>query len=151
MSTTTEILPSAHFIGGEWSQASSGAVTGSIDPATEEVHAELAAGDATDVDRAVAAARESFDQGTWRSMPPAKRAKVLWKLAELIDRNREAIALAETMDTGKTAFDSGRIEVPLLLAEGIADEIDAPIALVEVHPTHERLEMSLVWLGDARP
>ena len=45
----------------------------------------------------------------------------------------------------------GRIEVPLLLAEGIADEIDAPIALVEVHPTHERLEMSLVWLGDARP
>jgi aldehyde dehydrogenase (NAD+) len=114
VSTTTEILPSAHFIGGEWSQASSGAVTGSIDPATEEVHAELAAGDATDVDRAVAAARESFDQGTWRSMPPAKRAKVLWKLAELIDRNREAIALAETMDTGKTAFDSGRIEVPLV-------------------------------------
>ncbi len=114
MSTTTEVLPSAHFIGGEWSQASTGAVAGSIDPATEEVHAELAAGDATDVDRAVAAARESFDQGTWRSMPPAKRAKVLWKLAELIDRNREAIALAETMDTGKTAFDSGRIEVPLV-------------------------------------
>jgi aldehyde dehydrogenase (NAD+) len=114
VSTTTEVLPSAHFIGGEWSQASTGAVAGSIDPATEEVHAELAAGDATDVDRAVAAARESFDQGTWRSMPPAKRAKVLWKLAELIDRNREAIALAETMDTGKTAFDSGRIEVPLV-------------------------------------
>ena len=46
---------------------------------------------------------------------------------------------------------NGRLEVPLLLAEEIADEIIAPAALVEVHPTHERLEVSLVWLNDHRP
>ena len=47
--------------------------------------------------------------------------------------------------------ENGRIEVPLLLAEGIADEIDAPAAMVEVHPTHVRLEVSLIWLNEHRP
>ena len=46
---------------------------------------------------------------------------------------------------------NSRLEVPLMLAEEIADEITAPAALVEVHPTHERLEVSLVWLNDHRP
>ena len=47
--------------------------------------------------------------------------------------------------------DAGRLEVPLMLAEGIADEIEAPVAMIEVHPTHERLEVGVVWLNDARP
>ena len=47
--------------------------------------------------------------------------------------------------------DNGRIEVPLLLAEGIADEIAAPAAMIEVHPTYERLEVSLIWLNEHRP
>ena len=46
---------------------------------------------------------------------------------------------------------NGRIEVPLLLAEGVADEIAAPAAMVEVHPTFERLEVSLIWLNEHRP
>ncbi len=46
---------------------------------------------------------------------------------------------------------SKRIELPLLLAEGIADEIEAPAAMVEVHPTHERLEVSIIWLNQHRP
>jgi hypothetical protein len=46
---------------------------------------------------------------------------------------------------------NGRIEVPLLLAEGIADEIEAPAAMIEVHPTYERLEVSLIWLNEQRP
>ena len=47
--------------------------------------------------------------------------------------------------------EAGRLEVPLMLAEGIADEIDAPVAMIEVHPTHERLEVGVVWLNDVRP
>ncbi len=47
--------------------------------------------------------------------------------------------------------DAGRLEIPLMLAEGIADEIEAPVAIIEVHPTHERLEVGVVWLNDARP
>ena len=46
---------------------------------------------------------------------------------------------------------AGRLEVPLMLAEGIANEIEAPVAMIEVHPTHERLEVGVVWLNDARP
>ena len=45
----------------------------------------------------------------------------------------------------------GRLEIPLNLAEQIADVVDAPVAMVEVHPTHERLEVSVVWLNDLRP
>ncbi|HIH84533.1 MAG TPA: radical SAM protein [Candidatus Thalassarchaeaceae archaeon] len=44
-----------------------------------------------------------------------------------------------------------RIEIPLVIAEEFAEEIDAPVALVEVHPTHERLEMTLIWLNEHRP
>ena len=47
--------------------------------------------------------------------------------------------------------EAGRLEVPLMLAEGIADDVDAPVAMIEVHPTHERLEVGVVWLNDARP
>ena len=46
---------------------------------------------------------------------------------------------------------NNRIEIPLLLAEGIADEIEAPAAMVEIHPTHERLEVGVIWLNEHRP
>ncbi len=46
---------------------------------------------------------------------------------------------------------TNRLEIPLLLAEEIAEFIDAPVAMVEIHPTHERLEVGLVWLNDVRP
>ena len=45
----------------------------------------------------------------------------------------------------------GRLEIPLMLAEGIADEVDAPVAMIEVHPTHVRLEVGVIWLNDVRP
>ena len=45
----------------------------------------------------------------------------------------------------------GRLDVPLMLAEQIADVVDAPVAMVEIHPTHERLEVGVVWLNDVRP
>ena len=48
-------------------------------------------------------------------------------------------------------IENNRIEVPLLLAEEIAGEVNSPVALVEVHPTHERMEMTLVWLNENRP
>ena len=47
--------------------------------------------------------------------------------------------------------DESRIEIPLVTAEEFAEDIEAPVAFVEVHPTHERLEMTLIWLNDLRP
>jgi len=44
-----------------------------------------------------------------------------------------------------------RLEIPLMLAEEIAEHVDAPVAMIEIHPTHERLEVGVVWLNDMRP
>ena len=114
MTDRPETPPARHFLGGDWAEPASGRTSGSIDPATEQVHAEVAAGDAQDVDRAARAASEAFHGAAWRGMPPAKRGRVLWRMAELIDEHRANLALCETYDTGKTAFDSGRIEIPLV-------------------------------------
>jgi aldehyde dehydrogenase (NAD+) len=109
-----ELPPASHFIGGEWVSPHSGRTTGSLFPATEEAHAQVAAGDEADVDRAVQAAAAAFADPAWRKMPPAKRARVLWRLAELVDQHRQNIALCETYDTGKTIFDSAKIEIPMV-------------------------------------
>ncbi len=109
-----ELPPAQHFIGGEWSSPASGKTTDSLFPATEEAHAQIAAGNAADVDRAVTAAAEAFTRADWRKMPAAKRARILWKLAELVDQHRMNLALCETYDTGKTIFDSSKIEIPMV-------------------------------------
>ncbi len=103
-----------HFVGGEWRAPVSGQTVPSIDPATEEPHAWIAAGSEADVDCAVEAARGAFTSSKWRRMAPAKRSRILHRLADLVDLNRERIALCESYDAGKTAFDAGKIEIPLV-------------------------------------
>ena len=61
----------------------------------------VAACEQADVDAAVKAARAAFDKGTWANMPPAKRKRIMLKLAELMMKNREELALLETLDMGK--------------------------------------------------
>ncbi len=109
-----EYPPACHFIGGEWVEPASGQRSASLHPATEAPHTEIAAGDAADVDTAVGAATQAFADPKWRQMAPAKRAKVLWRMAELIDQNRDNLARCESWDTGKTWFDSSKIEIPLV-------------------------------------
>ncbi|HBF23049.1 MAG TPA: betaine-aldehyde dehydrogenase [Planctomycetes bacterium] len=109
-----EFPPPKHFINGEWTNPDSGAVTDSIDPSNETAHTQIAAGNEKDVDIAVQAAAAAFQSDSWRRMAPAKRAQVLWKMAELIDTNRANLAVCESLDTGKTAFDAGKIEIPLV-------------------------------------
>src|SRR5947207_9828270 len=77
--------PKKLFIAGRWVEAASGKTFETLDPATGEVLARVAEAGAEDVDRAVAAARKSFDRGTWRELPPAERAKVLWKVGDMLD------------------------------------------------------------------
>lgn len=87
------------IINGEERLASSGATFESIDPATGEVVAIVAAGDADDIDAAVAAARVALP--TWRATSAADRGRVLYRIAELITANRERLAELESRDTGK--------------------------------------------------
>jgi acyl-CoA reductase-like NAD-dependent aldehyde dehydrogenase len=100
------------FVGGQWRPPASGETYATINPATEEVSAQVAKGDERDVDLAVQAARRAFDQGPWPRMAAAERARILWKLADLITANLEEMARLESVNTGKTLFDSGKVELP---------------------------------------
>ena len=78
------------FINNEWVASESGKKFPVVNPATEEIIAQVEEGDAADIDKAVKAARKAFEIGSeWRSMEPAARGTLLHKLAELIRRDQE--------------------------------------------------------------
>lgn len=100
------------WIANEWQDAASGRTFATRNPATEEVIAEVAEADDADVDRAVRAARETFDSDAWRTMPPQRRGELLWSLADLIEANADELARLETLDNGKTYFESRKVDLP---------------------------------------
>lgn len=93
------------LIGGEWVPAHSGRTIRSIDPATEEVWAEVAEADATDIDRAVDAARAAL-RGPWGRLTASARGALLYKLAELLRRDAQRLAEIESRDNGKPVRDT---------------------------------------------
>ena len=92
--------PRELFIGGRWQAAQTGETFEVVDPANEQVFARAAAGGEADIDVAVKAARKAFESPPWASMTPAQRARLLLKLADLIEANADEIALLETLDNG---------------------------------------------------
>ena len=88
------------WIAGEAVPAADGRAFDSFNPATGERLARVAAGGSEDVARAVKAARAAFE-GPWSALPGGERAKLLWKLAELIEKNAVSLALLESLDNGK--------------------------------------------------
>ena len=108
--------PRKMFIGGAWVEAASGKTFDTYNPATGEVLARVCEGDRADVDRAVKAARKAFEEGPWPDMLPAERARLLWKLADLIDEHHEELAQLETLDNGKPLLFSRIVDVPTAAA-----------------------------------
>jgi acyl-CoA reductase-like NAD-dependent aldehyde dehydrogenase len=100
------------WIDGEYVDAVSGETFPVVNPATGLELARVAAGDAADVDRAVAGARAAFESGEWSRAAPKQRKRVLVRLAELIDAKADELALLETLDMGKPIRDARRIDVP---------------------------------------
>jgi len=100
------------LIDGKWVEAASGKTFETPNPATGEVLARVAEGDAEDVDRAVRAARRAFDGGAWRRMRPAERERLLLRIADLIEQHAEELAELETLDNGKTLAESRSVDVP---------------------------------------
>ncbi len=88
-------------IGGKPAEADSGQTFEVFDPSTGKVVTEVPRGDIADVDKAVAAAREAFDDKRWSGLRPGKRTEVLYKLGELIKRNANELAQLESIDSGK--------------------------------------------------
>jgi len=88
------------WIDGQWRDPRSGESGDVLDPATGSVIAKCPLGDASDIDAAVRAARRSFDSRVWRGMLPADRARVLWRLADLIEANAAEFANLEVLNNG---------------------------------------------------
>jgi phenylacetaldehyde dehydrogenase len=101
------------LIDGRWTDAASGKTFSSYDPATGEVLAQVAEGDREDVERAVRAARKAFESGPWPATTPSERGRLLWKLADLLERHTEEFAQLETLDNGKPLSVSRVADVPL--------------------------------------
>jgi aldehyde dehydrogenase (NAD+) len=100
------------LINGKWRDASDGATMPTVDPTTEEITTTVAKATVADVGEAVAAAAQAFEHGPWGKMHHEERAKVLLKIADLIDQRGEEIAYRETVDMGMPYHDFMRILVP---------------------------------------
>ncbi|MCI0361953.1 MAG: aldehyde dehydrogenase family protein [Planctomycetaceae bacterium] len=116
------------FIGGQWVPAQSGKTFDTLDPASEEVIASVAEGDAADVDLAAKAARQQFETGEWSKMDARDRGRLIYKLADLIEEEADELAALESLDNGKPIRDSKAADLPLTIDclryyAGYADKI----------------------------
>ena len=127
-----------HIINGEIVPSRSGKTFLSENPATEEIIAEVAFGEAEDVDAAVCSADEAFQ--IWKNVTPLERGKLLYKVADKLLEKREELALAETLDSGKTYQSNLNIDVPFCsdfwrYYAGAADKLRTPVVANE-YGTH---------------
>jgi gamma-glutamyl-gamma-aminobutyraldehyde dehydrogenase/4-guanidinobutyraldehyde dehydrogenase/NAD-dependent aldehyde dehydrogenase len=104
--------PTDLFIDGAFVPAASGARRADITPRDGSVVAQVASGDAADVDRAVRAARAAFEDGRWRDLPAAERKRVMVRWADLVRGDLEHLALLEALDSGHPIRDALRVDVP---------------------------------------
>jgi betaine-aldehyde dehydrogenase len=89
------------YVNGEWVASNSGKTFSVYDPSTEEVIAEVPDSNAKDVDRAVAAAKDAFENGPWANSTAQERGRVLFKLADAVRQNTAALAELEARNSGK--------------------------------------------------
>jgi acyl-CoA reductase-like NAD-dependent aldehyde dehydrogenase len=116
MATAARVQPKPGklFINGKWVDAASGKTFPTVNPATGETITVIAEGDERDADTAVQAARRAFDSGPWPEMSAADRAKLLWRIGDLIDQYNEELGELETLDNGKPIFESRQVDMPMV-------------------------------------
>ncbi|NWG53213.1 MAG: aldehyde dehydrogenase family protein [Hydrogenophilaceae bacterium] len=100
------------LIDGAWADSQSGETLDVVNPADGVVIARIPAANKHDVDKAVLAARRAFESGPWATMPPGERAKLLWRVADLLEARKEEFAELETLDNGKPVMMSKMVDVP---------------------------------------
>jgi phenylacetaldehyde dehydrogenase len=93
--------PRQLFIGGQWANAASGRTFETPNPATGETLAQVAEGEAEDIDRAVKAARRAFEDGPWSKMTTSERGRLIWRIGDLILEHLDELAQLESLDNGK--------------------------------------------------
>ncbi len=112
---TRKTFQTKMLIDGQWRDSASGKTFETVNPATEEVIARVAEGDAADIELAVKAARKAFDSGPWRKADARDRGRLLYKLADLIESNIDELADLETLDNGKPISESRNGDLPLVV------------------------------------
>src|SRR5918912_2665455 len=118
------------FVGGRFGGAHSKKRLATVNPATEEVLAEVVEADEVDVDRAVEAAATAFR--SWSRLAPSRRARYVFRLSRLIQERARELAVVETMDGGKPIKESRDVDVPLAAAHffyyaGWADKLERAV------------------------
>jgi len=93
--------PRKLFINGQWTDAASGKTFATPNPATGETLANVAEGDAEDINRAVRAARAAFEDGPWSRLTASDRGRLIWKIGDLILEHADELAQLESLDNGK--------------------------------------------------
>ena len=124
----TFTLPTGLFINNEFVKSSDGEKITSINPTDETEICSVYAASPDDVDKAVKAARTAFNDPSWRDLEATERGKLMYKLADLIEKNLETLATIETWDNGKPYNDSTGIDLPEVVGTiryyaGYADKI----------------------------
>ena len=111
----TKIAAGRLLIDGAWVDGEKNFDT--INPATGEVLTQVTEASSGDVDRAVVAARRAFDDrsGPWRRMSASERGRLIWRLADLLEKNIEEFAELETLDNGKPIFESRYVDLPMVI------------------------------------
>ena len=105
-------FPTHAVIDGKLVAAKSGKTFDNVGPRDGKVVSKVAAGDVEDIDAAVKAARAAFEDGRWRGKHPREKKKIMFKLAELMERDLEELAFLETLDMGKPIRDTLSVDIP---------------------------------------
>ena len=113
--THAQLEPGKLLIDGQWVDSSK--TFNTINPATGEVLAQIAEAAPADVDHAVEAARRAFEDrnGPWRKLSASERGRLIWKLADLLEKNIDEFAELETLDNGKPIFESRYVDMPMVV------------------------------------
>ena len=144
------------FIDGEYVDALGGGRFETVNPATGEVLAEMAEGNAADIDRAVAAAKRAFRDGRWSRLAPRARMEVLYRFADLIEAEAGMLALLDTLDMGKPIADMVSVDLPEVvktirfMAECI-DKIDGKVTATDASVLHCVLRQPFGVVGCISP
>jgi len=102
------------FINGKWRESQDGKARPTINPCTEAEITQIAQATEADTDDAIQAARVAFDGGPWPRLQPSERARILFKIAELVERNADELAYREVADMGMLWRDARDFCVPFV-------------------------------------
>jgi len=126
------------LINGKWVDAASGKSFPTYNPATGEILAQVAEGDHEDIDRAVAAVRAAFDRGPWKKFTPSERGRIVWRLADLLEKHAEEFAQLECLNQGKPLAIARIADVPVSIDQlryyaGWATKIEGNTIPISAH------------------